>query len=157
MNFLFPYAVLRISILHLYVVSIGEEFSLVCDLRPFLGISLLIVRLVTLHPDKRKSSCSSSRVTIGFWLIRRRNFLDNLGIFLEHLFFSIFNCVMSFKSCNEWTYRSKRNIQVAWDISITFSIFPKFNNQCFLWITQFFTSCHNQNLFVQQAIAESSG
>ena len=29
MNFPFPYAVLRISTLYLYVISIGEEFSLV--------------------------------------------------------------------------------------------------------------------------------
>ena len=129
------------------------------DFRPFLSISFLIVCLITLHPDKCKSSCSSSRVTIGFWLIRRPNFLDNLGeIFLgAPVLFFVFNCVMSFKLCNEWTYRSKRNIQVVWDISITFSIFPKFNNQCFLWITQFFTSYHNQNLLVWQAITESSG
>ena len=53
------------------------------DFRPFLSISLLIVHLVTLHPDECKSSCSSSCITIGFWLIRRSNSLDNLGeIFL---------------------------------------------------------------------------
>ena len=56
------------------------------DFRPFLSISLLIVRLVTLHPDECKS-CSSSHETIGFWLIRRHNFLDNLReIFLRALF-----------------------------------------------------------------------
>ena len=49
------------------------------DFRPFPSISLLIIRLVTVHPDKPKSSCSFSRVTIGFWLIRRPNFLDNQG------------------------------------------------------------------------------
>ena len=76
-NFPFPYALLRISALHLYVISIWEGFS-------FLGISLLIVHLITLHPDERKSSCSSSRVTIGFWLIGRPNFLDNLReVFFE--------------------------------------------------------------------------
>ena len=55
----------------------GVFFS-VRDLRPFPNISLLIVRLVTLYPDGRISPRSSSRVTIGFWLNRRPNFLDNL-------------------------------------------------------------------------------
>ena len=63
------------------------------DFQLFLSISLLIVRLVTLHSDKRKSSCSSLYVTIGFWLIRHPNFLDNLGeIFLgAHVLFLFSN------------------------------------------------------------------
>ena len=98
--------------------------------------------MVTLLSEGRKSSCSSWRVTIGFWLIRRPNFLDYLGeIFLgAHVLFFIVNCVTPFKLCNEWIYRSERNIQVAWDISIIFTIFTKLNNQCILWITKFFTS-----------------
>ena len=126
----------------------GVFFGL-CDFRPFLSISLLAVRLVTLHPDECKSSWSPSHVIIGFWLIRRPDFLDNLGEIIlgapfSFFFFFFFSTVMSYKPCNEFTY-SKRNIQVAWDIFITFSIFPKLNNQCFLWLTQFFTSCHDQN------------
>ena len=104
------------------------------DFRPFFIISLLIFRLCTLHLDERKASCTSSRVTIRFWLMSHLNFLDNLGeIFLRApvLFVFVFNSVTSLKHCNEWTYRSKRNIPVAWDISITFSSFPKLNNQCF--------------------------
>ena len=128
------------------------------DFRTFLSILLSIVRLVTQHPDERRSSCSSSNITTGFWLIRRPKFLEKKSS-LEHLlyFFFTFSCVTSFKSCYKWTYHSKRNIQVAWDISIRFSILPKLNNQCCFLITQFFISCHHQNLLVRQAIAESSG
>ena len=112
--------------------------------------------LVTLHPDECKSSCSSSREIIGFCLIRRPNVLDHLRAPDRFVFF-FFKFIMSFKPCNVWTYRSKRNIQVAWDISIIFSTFPKLNNQCFSWITQFFARCHDQILLARQAIAESSG
>ena len=88
----------------------GIFFSL-RDIRPFLSISLLIIRLVTLHPNNRKSSCISSRVNIGFWFIRRPNFLQiQREILLEHLFFFVFNYVMSFKPYNKWTYRSRINI-----------------------------------------------
>ena len=84
--------------IHLYDVSIGEVFFGRHAFRPFLSISLLIVCLVTLHSDERKSSCSSSCLTIGFWLIRSPNFLDNLGeIFLVvPVLFLVFNRVTSF-------------------------------------------------------------
>ena len=43
-----------------------EVFFGLCDFRPFLSISLLIVYLLTLHPDECKSFCCSSCITIGF-------------------------------------------------------------------------------------------
>ena len=130
-----------------------------CDFKPFLSNSLLIVRLVTLHPDVGKSSCSSSCITIGIWLIRRPNFLDNLGeffvgapvIFLFSTMLRLLNLAM-----NELTI--VKGIFKLLEIFIYHSpSFQSFTISAFLWITQFFTSYHEQNLLVGQIVSESSG
>ena len=133
-NFPFPHAVLWISILYLCRYNRRVFFGL-RDFRPFFSILLLTVRLVTLHSDECKSSC----ITIGFWLIRRPNFLDNLGeIFLGgpvlffFFFFFFFNCVTSFNLALNKLIVVKGIFRL---LPITFFIFPKLNNQCVLWIT----------------------
>ena len=72
------------------------------DFKQFLRISLLIVRLIILHRYERKSSCSSSRVPIVFWLIRLPKFLDNLReIFLGRPILFCFQQCYTFHPCNE--------------------------------------------------------
>ena len=127
----FPDAVIRILTLHLYLVLICDGFSLVSmtlDYSSTFHYSLFAwSHNILMNANLPESS---SRVTIWFWLIRRSNFLDNLGeIFLGAP--DLFCLHLCFKPFNRWTHRIKRNIKVAWDISITFTIFPMFNNQCF--------------------------